>query len=124
MCKSALQFYAILEQNKTRGLNFIKLICLRYWILKMSSFLLKNNDNSSKVIGQIGYFYALTKHHFTSQNYRGFEITVNIRECDLTNPDKIYQKNTKSSLFNIEPNLLFFNKNLRKQYRNIPIQKK
>ena len=86
----------VLERSIGQTFEFVKLIAIKFLILRVSAFFGLKSDLRSRTIAAVGYFYALTKYHFTNCNYRGFDTEVSIRECDLTNPDKIYQKNPKS----------------------------
>jgi hypothetical protein len=49
--------------------------------------------NSFDPLCDILYFNAMTVNNITSEPYNSFEVTIKIRECDLTNPRKTFEHN-------------------------------
>jgi hypothetical protein len=82
---------SLLEQRRVLGVDWLKLIALKYWVLKLGCRLAAEGP-ANRQAADLSFFYAMTSHHFTSQIYDGYGVTVRVRECDLTNPDKLTQK--------------------------------
>jgi hypothetical protein len=71
-------------------------IC-KYIYLKLSQTVKDKFANGAQSpISDILYFTALTINNFTSESYNSFEVDITIRECDLINPRKAFEKNSNS----------------------------
>ena len=90
-------FMEALDRARARGADFVKLVAVKFWLLRASEVVGRREERRWRTVAAVGYFYALTRYHFANRNYKGFDMEVSIRECDLTNPDKIYQRNAKSA---------------------------
>ena len=78
-----------IKNNKNLDFDLTRLLVLKYLILKLgSSDILPPN---LKLLSDLSFFYSMTANHFISEDFNPFDVTVHIRECDLTNPDRIYQ---------------------------------
>ena len=81
------------NENEYLSLEKIKIILLKYLLLRISEkYLQRNQNNHDRVIGCAAYFYAVTQYHFQYHLYHPLKTNVNIRECDLTNPKKLFEK--------------------------------
>lgn len=97
-----LDFITILQKNEHREIDFIRLLIVKFLVLKLSVLLSRTSSDILKCISDIAFFYSVTVNHFTNEDYKGFDVQINIRECDLTNPDKIHQKTDLSEENQIE----------------------
>lgn len=79
-------------------LNFDKtrLIVLKFLILKFSCLFSERQSDFFRIIGNIVYFHAMTVNQFQYNIYDPMTVSVKIRECDLTNPSKLFQKTNLS----------------------------
>lgn len=72
-------------------------IC-KYIYLKMSHTVRDKLSNGSQTpLSDVLYFTAFTINNFTSESYNSFEVNITIRECDLINPRKAFERNTNSN---------------------------
>ena len=55
------------------------------------------NEGSFSALSDILYFTALTTNNFTSETYNSFDVKITIRECDLINPRKAFERNPNSN---------------------------
>ena len=83
-------------QKLASGLR--KLVSIKYLVLLLSDYFRKNWKHHSchSALSDILYFEAMTKIRFTMNQFSGFEVQVHVRDCDLTNPNKLMTKNTES----------------------------
>jgi hypothetical protein len=81
-----------------RNETFQELINGKYLLLLLSQYFKENLKihGHHPVLSDILYFQSMTKFHFKMNDYQGFEMEMKIRDCDLTNPHKLYFKNPKS----------------------------
>lgn len=77
-----------------------KLIFCKLLILQLSEYFQKNAWSHKSHIGlsDILYFHSMTKVNFTTNQFSGFDIEINVRDCDLTNPHKLLNLNPNDIL--------------------------
>ena len=74
-----------------------QIIC-KYIYLKLSQTVKDRlNEGSFSALSDILYFTALTTNNFTSETYNSFDVKITIRECDLINPRKAFERNPNSN---------------------------
>ena len=78
----------------SNSLALTQLKCCKYLYLKLAESVKANLSNSMYLpLSDILYFIAMTLNNFTSELYSNFEVSVKIRECDLINPRKAFERN-------------------------------
>ena len=77
------------------GPEIRKIVNGKYLLLLLSEYFKTNilKLDIHPALIDILYFESMTRFHFKMNNFREFEIKTKIRECDLTNHHKFYQKN-------------------------------
>ena len=75
--------------------NKTKLLCVKYLMLLLSEHFRKNSRsyNFHPAVTDILYFHSMTKITFTMNQFSGFDIEIDVRDCDLTNPNKLLTRN-------------------------------
>lgn len=79
------------------------LVQKKFALLTISNFL--NASHESRPLADIIYLMAFNVLCFRPAAYKGFEMQINVRECDLTNPVKTLQRtelSTEQILENME----------------------
>lgn len=69
----------------------------KYLLLLLSEYFRQNSKvhGTHPALAEVLYFASMTKLHFHLNDFAGFEMEVDIRECDLTNHAKLFTKSTE-----------------------------
>lgn len=69
----------------------------KYLLLLLSEYFRQNSKvhGSHPALAEVLYFQSMTKLHFHMNDFQGFEMQVDIRDCDLTNHNKLLTKSTE-----------------------------
>ena len=83
--------------HRNKNSSLVEFMQGKYLLLLLSEYFRESGHNLKvhPALADILYFQSLTKHYFKMNDFRGFEIQIDIRDSDLTNPHKFLTKSTQ-----------------------------
>ena len=98
-----------------------KLVYAKLLLLHVSEYFRRHSrlHESHPALADILYFHSMTKVNFTMNQFSGFDIEIHVRDCDLTNPNKLllkYSKTMKEKLTNTKQVIYTMKKKIAASY--------